>query len=191
VETDSSADSTDPAESVSASPQPSRRKSVIIAGVAIVAIALVVGSFISSRTVTPGKTSPSASSSTRMKTGDPEKVADEGATLPRITDPPTNTHVMLSLPKGTPEMTFAVTFEPYGLAPSGGIVIRVNNARATDSATEAQNLAKRLTGVNLVVTPGSDVAAVSMRGGTYSGVVNTVEDQDAYSFALTKAEEAR
>lgn len=188
VEPNSSTDPADKAGSADMSSRPSKR-SIVIAAIAVVAVALVVGSLLSSRSQKAGVTSPSASLAEQVKRGDPDKVAAEGSELRRIEEPPRNAHVMISLPKGTLEFVFAIVFRPYGLAPSGGLVIRVESAKPlSHDNEEAVRLAKRLTGSNLVVSPGTAAPIASLRGGTYAGDLKIVEQPDAYSFELIAAE---
>jgi len=82
-----------------------------------------------------------------------------------------------------------VKFEPYGLAPSGGLVIRVSEASPVGENTDAKSLAARMKAANLVVAAESDVSPTALRGGKYSGTIKTVAEKDAYSFVLTNAEE--
>ena len=95
---------------------------------------------------------------------------------------------MISQPAGTPEAAFKVEFGRYGIAPGGGVVIKVTKAQAEGESTDAAALAKKLAGANLVVRTSGGVDASTLKGGAYSGIVKTVADKDAYAFVLTAAE---
>ena len=88
---------------------------MIVIGVVVLAAMLVGGSLITSRGAEPGRTTPGETAAAEIKQGDPNAVAPAGSELKRITQPPSNAHVMISLPAGTPELSVDVVFEPYGV----------------------------------------------------------------------------
>jgi len=180
-----SANTPEPADAPRAIPN---RTLIIIVGLVAVAAVLIGGSILTSRGVEPGRTTPSATAGSETKTGDVNTVAAPGSELKLVTAPPARTHVMLSLPAGTPESSVRVTFRPYGIGPNGGLVVRVDEATAVGESEDASTLAKRLTGANLLVRSGEGVSASALRGGQYSGTIQTVAEQDAYAFVLTSAE---
>jgi hypothetical protein len=185
--TDSLTDSAAPAESVRLSRNPSRR-SLVITGIALVAVVLVVGAYASSNASKSGRTKPSATAASEVKTGDPNVVAKPGTRLMRVTTPPAKTHAMISLPAGTPELAVRVKFEPYGISPSGAVVVRVSEAEPTSGGNESATLAKRLTSANLLARAGKGLNVAALYGGKYSGTLKVVPDQGAYALVLTDAE---
>jgi len=161
---------------------------MIVVGLVVLGAVLVGGSLLTTRGVEPGRNTPSETSAAEIKQSDPNAVASEGSDLKRITRPPSNAHVMISLPAGTPELAVDVVFEPYGIAPSGGVVIRVAQATPIGERDDAKDLAQRLQGVNLVARTGSGDDAASMRGGRYQGTIETVAEKEAFAFRLTNVE---
>jgi len=166
----------------------SASRTLIVVGVVVLVAVLVGGSLLTSRSAEPGRTTPRETSAAESKTGDPNSVAPAGSELKRITQPPSNAHVMISLPAGTPKLEVDAVFEPYGISPSGGAVIRVSDVTPVGDRDDAKELAQRLQGVNLVVRAGPGTDAASMRGGRYRGTIETVAEKEAFAFVLTKAE---
>lgn len=184
---DSSPGSVTPAEPVDP-PRAIPKRTLIIVGVVAVAVALISGSLLTSRGVEPGRTKPAAAAVSETKPGEANTVATPGSELKLVTAPPARTHVMISLPAGTPESSVSVTFRPYGLGPNGRLVVRIDQATAVGDSEDASMLAKRLTGANLLVRSGDGVSASALRGGEYSGTIKTLAEKDAYAFVLINAE---
>jgi len=164
------------------------RTLLIVVGVIVLAALLVGGSLLTSQRADSSRTTPRGTSAAEIKQGAPNSVAPEGSELKRLTQPPSNAHVMISLPAGTPKLEVQVVFEPYGISPSGGVVVRVSDATPVGERDDAKGLAQRLLGANLVVRAGPGGDAASLRGGRYKGTIETVAEKEAFAFVLTKAE---
>lgn len=164
------------------------RRYLLVITVATVAILLVAGSLLSAQGRGNNSSDTSASSTLGVKEGDPNEVAPVGSVLKRVTQPPAGAHVMISLPTGTPELAFDIEFEPFGIAPGGGLVIRVATVKPVGGGDDADKLTPRLQGANLVVRTSSNVNPLALRGGAHVGALKTIPEKDGYAFVLTKAE---
>ena len=180
------------AGAVDESPKPNRRP-LIYAAIAVLAVALIAGSYLSTKSADRASTAKlsGVSSAVPIKQGDPNEIAERGSKMLLVTKPPARTRALLSLPPGTPTQEFEIEFEPYGVAPSGGLVIRVSKATPKGDGAEAAELAKQLAKANMVVETGSSVDAAAFKGGRYTGTVSTVPKDGAFAFALKQSEAVR
>lgn len=183
-----------------------------LAGIALVCL-LLVGSWWFGRDSKIGSTrasQPEANASAEADTGDPASggasaepgaiadatdepgtppvtdVAPDGEPFEQITEPPGPTTAMFD-PDAMPiDTRLSVEFQPYGVGPWGdeSLVIRL----AAVSVIDNQDLdVSRLEGSNVIVNVGPDAASSVTQGGTYTGILRAVPQQDVTILTLEEA----
>jgi hypothetical protein len=158
---------------------------VVIVAVAVLALVLVGGSILTSRGGLFGKR-PAVSAGPQFKTGDPNVLAAKGDPLAQIATPPRQTRTEIKLTKDLGKPTFAVEFQPYGLATNGTAVIRIDKATAQGGSKLAPQFAQTLTGQNMLVSVALNSAGVLKAGGAYTGQLQLVQKGEVTTFAVTE-----
>jgi hypothetical protein len=191
-EDDKPAKTTPPGETTAEKTPVWRRPLVATIAVFALLVLLVGGSLYTRARVTPSrKTAEVTPAVVATKTGDPNVTVKTGQALPRISAAPAQTRSQVRLTKDIGDPVLVVEFEPYGLAGTGGAVIRLTNVTAEGGTALAAEFAKSLTGQNLVVAVAPSSAAALKTGGTYSGRITLKQADGTTSFSIAAIQRSK
>lgn len=135
-----------------------------ILAIAMIAVLLIIGSWWS---ISRGPVE-AAAPARAVKTGDPNEVAPEGASLDRVQEPPSNTVAIVTAPAEGEDLRFTGLLQPYGAGPSGMLAVRLSEVSVAEGASSrATGIVPSFNDRNALVKLTPEAREVVVSGGTY------------------------